>query len=243
MKKEVLTKKTLLSWLVLHRIYLGDETNDISTNLPLYFSLFKRSSTIRSKVNNLYKSLTYQGYLMPSYHHPQKPFTITMNGKEYLKVQCGEWKQVVDAHLICIDQTVLWCHSSTEERIKTSLTEVDFPFIGQYLEYKKVLPFLIMKVLQGKSEACSASDLRQQLLKQFGWVCSMPTLTRLVEELVEGKELILINQQPDSKLYERVNGDAAVFRQFRTESIAALEGGRKKLEEVRDYLREYDSIH
>ncbi|MCM3714829.1 hypothetical protein M3202_12135 [Alkalihalobacillus oceani] len=242
MKKEVLTKKTLLSWLVLHRIYLGEETNAISTNLPLYFSLFKRSSTIRSKVNNLYKSLTYQGYLMPSYHHPQKPFTITMTGKEYLKVQCREWRRVIEAHLMCLDQTVQRCHSATAERFKSSLTEVDFPFIGQYLEYKKVLPFLIMKVMQGKSEACSASDLRQQLLKQFGWVCSMPTLTRLVEELVEGKELILINQQPDLKLYDRAGGNEAVFHDFRTEAIAALEAGREKLEEVRDYLNRYDFL-
>lgn len=241
MKKEVLTKKTLLSWLILHRVSVGDTTQDISIKIPKYISLYTCSSTTRAKLSTLYKSLTYKEYLMPSYHHAQKPFTITLKGKEYLKMQCEEWLKTVQAHLLCINKGIEACQFTTYDRLKSSLTELDYPFVGQYLEYKNVVPFFILQELYNSDESMkTVPNIRSQLLKHYGWVCSMPTLTRIVGELV-AKGLILVSneQNESSKKFQLDKGQEALFSSYQDLALHELESGKKKLEEMISYFTRY----
>ena len=241
MKKDVLTKKTLLSWLILHRVFVGDTNQDISTKIPTYISMYTFSSTTRAKISTLLKSLTYKGYLMPSYHHTQKPFTITIMGKEYLKMQCLEWMNTLNAHILCVEKSIGACQFSTRERLKTSLTELDYPFVGQYLEYKHVLPFLILQELKdGTDLKKTVPTIRTQLLKQYGWVCSIPTLTRLIGGLVQsGKLSVDCDMNDSSKKFYMTKEQQDSLVSYQEMALGELHRGKKRLEEVIDYFTRY----
>lgn len=237
MKRDILTKKTLLSWLILHRVFVGEGNQDMSTTIPRYISLYKCSSTTRSKISTLFKSLLYQEYVMPSYRHSQNPFTITMHGKEYLKSQCADWVETVLAHRSCVERAIKACQHSIDERSKPSLTELDYPFVGQYLEYKKVLPLLILLELKNETMR-TVSNLQIQLLKRYGWVCSLPTLTRLIEDLVEAGDLSSWSEPNESSKRFYLNKELSLL-DYQERALEELHRGKKRLQEIIDYFTRY----
>ncbi|MDT8862347.1 hypothetical protein N0O92_19225 [Alkalihalobacillus sp. MEB130] len=190
---EVLSKTTLLQWMILHSLSREElDSETITSRIAEEFSLYTGTATLRTKVNNLLISLVAKHFASKFVYGRLQLYKITSKGKQALTLPIAKWKEAIHTQLTCLEKMLEACYKQ-----KTLHGFLQPPYdqtklLTQSMHPKSVFSYLsLVELDQLSQESDSAKhyisivQLQRVIQKRYGWSCSSTTFITYITRLVE----------------------------------------------------------
>ncbi|MCL7746723.1 hypothetical protein [Halalkalibacter alkaliphilus] len=196
---EVLSRKSLLAWLILLQLAENEtDSQTLTKAIPNELSLFSSTSSLKTQVNNLLISLELKNYVTKFFYGRSPLFSLTAKGESFLKQPLNSWQMTLERQMISLERMLEACLNLQPPSKKINLNHDESLFLAQNVQSKPVLSSLSLieleerkKQLGPKEHSISLVELQKVFKKTYGWICSSPTFNQYMMTLIEENYLQL----------------------------------------------------